>query len=155
RVAISSRDEANLARGVKALEHKAFTVAADLVDPKQAAAMVSAVEARLGPIDILVNSAGAARRTPPAELTAEHWHSAMDAKYFTYIHAIDAVIKGMAARGRGVIINIIGMGGKIAGPTHLPGGAANAALMLASAGLANAFAGKGIRVNAVNPGLTE
>ena len=47
------------------------------------------------------------------------------------------------------------MGGKVAGPTHLPGGAANAALMLASAGLANAFAHRGIRVNAVNPGLTE
>jgi NAD(P)-dependent dehydrogenase (short-subunit alcohol dehydrogenase family) len=36
---------------------------------------------------------------------------------------------------------------------HLPGGAANAALMLASAGLANALAGKGVRVNVVNPGL--
>ena len=38
--------------------------------------------------------------------------------------------------------------------THLAGGAANAALMLASAGLAAAYAGKGVRVNAVNPGLT-
>ena len=37
---------------------------------------------------------------------------------------------------------------------HLAGGAANAALMLASAGLASAYAGKGVRVNAVNPGLT-
>ena len=36
----------------------------------------------------------------------------------------------------------------------MPGGAANAALVLASAGLANAFARHGIRVNAVNPGLT-
>ena len=60
---------------------------------------VSAVEAALGPIEVLVNCAGAARRTPPAELTAEHWHSAMDAKYFTYVHAMDAVLHGMAARG--------------------------------------------------------
>ena len=35
------------------------------------------------------------------------------------------------------------------------GGAANAALMLATAGLARAYAAEGIRVNAVNPGLTE
>jgi NAD(P)-dependent dehydrogenase (short-subunit alcohol dehydrogenase family) len=79
----------------------------------------------------------------------------MDAKYFTYIHAMDAVLPGMAQRGGGVVINVIGMGGKIASPTHLPGGAANAALMLASAGLANAFASRGVRVNAVNPGITE
>jgi NAD(P)-dependent dehydrogenase (short-subunit alcohol dehydrogenase family) len=158
RIAIASRSEANLVRAAQALARDAIeplTVAADLVDPMQAAAMAGKVEAALGPIDVLVNSAGAARRTPPAELAAEHWHAAMQAKYFTYVHAMDAVLRGMAARGRGVIVNVIGMGGKIAGPTHLPGGAANAALMLASVGLANAFASSGVRVNAVNPGLTE
>ena len=46
------------------------------------------------------------------------------------------------------------MGGKLATPVHLAGGAANAALMLASAGLAQAFAAQGVRVNAVNPGIT-
>jgi NAD(P)-dependent dehydrogenase (short-subunit alcohol dehydrogenase family) len=158
RIAIASRSEANLARAVTALDQdsiKAIAIAADLVDPQQAAAMVTKAEAALGPIDVLVNSAGAARRTPPAELTAEHWHAAMQAKYFTYVHAMDAVLRGMAKRSAGVIVNVIGMGGKLAGPTHLPGGAANAALMLASVGLANAFARNGIRVNAVNPGLTE
>ena len=78
----------------------------------------------------------------------------MDNKYFTYINMIDPVIKRMAARGKGAIVNVIGMGGKVATTTHLSGGAANAALMLASAGLARAYAGDGIRVNAVNPGLT-
>ncbi|NMG74597.1 SDR family NAD(P)-dependent oxidoreductase [Aromatoleum diolicum] len=157
RVALSSRSADNLERAAATLGSEgfeAFTVVADLRDPQQAATMVQAVEARLGPIGVLVNSAGAAQRTPPAELTAAHWHAAMDAKYFTYVHAMDAVLRGMADRGEGVIINVIGMGGKLAAPTHLPGGAANAALMLASAGLANAFARKGIRVNAVNPGLT-
>ncbi len=60
----------------------------------------------------------------------------------------------MAQRGRGAIVNIIGMGGKVASPTHMAGGAANAALMLVSAGMANAYAAQGVRVNAVNPGLT-
>jgi len=157
RIAIASRNEGHLARATETLGAagiKPLTVVADLADPQQAAAMVNTVESRLGPIDVLVNCAGAARRTPPAELTAEHWHAAMQAKYFTYVHAMDAVLRGMAKRGAGVIINVIGMGGKLAGPTHLPGGAANAALMLASVGLANAFARTGIRVNAVNPGLT-
>jgi NAD(P)-dependent dehydrogenase (short-subunit alcohol dehydrogenase family) len=60
----------------------------------------------------------------------------------------------MAARGRGAVVNVIGMGGKVGNPVHLPGGAANAALMLATVGLAAAFGPKGIRVNAINPGGT-
>src|SRR4051794_25431259 len=57
----------------------------------------------------------------------------------------------MAARGSGVI----GNGGKVASPIHVAGGAANAALMLATAGLANAYAGRGVRVVGINPGLTN
>jgi NAD(P)-dependent dehydrogenase (short-subunit alcohol dehydrogenase family) len=51
-------------------------------------------------------------------------------------------------------VNVVGMGGKFPSSIHLAGGSANAALMLATAGLASAYAGKGVRVNAVNPTLT-
>ena len=78
----------------------------------------------------------------------------MQAKFFTYIHVINPLIKKMGERGRGAVVNVIGAGGKVAAVTHLAGGAANAALMLASAGFASAYAAKGVRVNAVNPGLT-
>lgn len=129
------------------------TVSADLRD---AAAAQYALEqaGQHGEIDILVNSAGAAKRTPPSELAAQSWHDAMDAKYFSYIHVMDPVARAMAARGRGAIVNVIGAGGKVANPIHMPGGAANAALMLVTAGMAAAYAGKGVRVNAVNPGQT-
>ena len=156
RVAIASRDAAHLAAAAAALlaaGHRVFTHAADLRDAAAAEQMAAAVQQALGPIDILVNSAGAAQRTPAAELTAAHWAAAMQAKFFTTIHAVQAVLPGMAARGRGAVVNIVGMGGKTASPHHLPGGSANAALMLASAGLANAYGRQGVRVNAVNPGL--
>lgn len=154
RVAIASREAAHLQAAVAALApHAVLAVQADLREAAAAERMVQAVEQALGPIDVLVNSAGAARRTPAADLTAAHWHDAMDAKFFTTVHAMQAVIGGMAARGRGAIVNVVGAGGKLASAIHLPGGAANAALMLASAGLANAYAAKGVRVNAVNPGL--
>jgi NAD(P)-dependent dehydrogenase (short-subunit alcohol dehydrogenase family) len=133
----------------------ALTIAADLVEPGAARRVVDHVEKALGPIDILVNSAGAARMTPPADLTPEAWRAAMDAKYFTYINVIDPVVKRMGDRGSGTIVNIIGTGGKVAMPSHLPGGAANAALMLATVGLAHVYAAKGVRVLAINPGLTR
>ncbi len=154
RVAIVSRDPANIASALAKLPG-AEGVAADFGDAASALAAIDEVERQLGAIDILVNSAGAARRTPADELTPADWRAAMDAKFFTYVNAFDPLSKRMGARGRGVIVNVIGMGGKVASPTHLAGGAANAALMLATAGLANAYAARGVRVVAVNPGLTE
>jgi len=154
RVALSSRSEANLAEASR-LIGSALTIAADLSQSDKAARVVERVELEVGPIDILINSAGAARRTPPDELTPAAWRAAMDAKYFTYINVIDPTIKLMVARRRGVIINIVGNGGKVASSSHLAGGAANAALMLATVGLAHAYAKQGVRVLAINPGLTN
>lgn len=127
---------------------------ADLTDAAAARRLVEEVEERQGPVDVLVNCAGAAARRPFAELDAAAWRAAMDAKFQPYIHVIDPLIKRMATRGHGAIVNVIGMGGKFPKPIHLAGGSANAALMLATAGLAVAYAPQGIRVNAVNPSLT-
>ncbi len=157
RVAISSRDAKNLAAAQAKLRSgsgDAATFAADLTQPEAAVGLCAAVERALGPVDVLVNCAGAAKRYPPGELDMQAWHGAMASKYFTYIHAMQAVLPGMAARKRGAIVNIVGQGGKVANPSHLPGGSANAALMLASVGLASAHGRSGIRVNVINPGVT-
>src|SRR5262245_12948366 len=81
RVAICSRSPGNVTAAEKALaaQGKALGIAADLTDAKAAAAMLDRVEREQGPIDILVSSAGAAKRTPPAELKIETWRAAMDA----------------------------------------------------------------------------
>ena len=145
-VVLVSRSAANLDAALArfpATRHRPRTIVADLTRAEDAARMAEDVERDVGPIDVLVNSAGAARRYAPADLDAGAWHAAMDAKYFSYIHPIDAVLRRMVARGRGAIVNIIGAGGKVANPVHLPGGAANAALMLATAGLSAAYAPKG------------
>jgi len=154
KVAIGSRSQDNIDKALAKLRG-AFGIAADMSDAAAASAAIDAVESHFGPIDILVNSAGAARRTTPDELTPAVWRAAMDAKYFSYINAIDPLVKRMAKRGRGVIVNIIGAGGKVASPTHLAGGAANAALMLVTAGLGSAYASRGVRVVGLNPGLTD
>jgi NAD(P)-dependent dehydrogenase (short-subunit alcohol dehydrogenase family) len=153
RVAIVSRSRANLDRARSELPG-VVTIAADLVHEAESLRALDEAEAALGPLDVLVNSAGAARRYTPEELTAAAWHQAMDAKFFSYIQIATLTLHRMAARGHGVVVNIIGSGGKVASPVHLPGGAANAALMLATAGLAAAFGPRGVRVVGINPGAT-
>jgi len=156
-VAIASRAQANLDDAQQRLEasgYKTLAVCADLIRSEEAKSMIAAVERALGPIDVLINSAGAARRYVPEELVAQSWHDAMDAKFFAMVHPLDAVLPSMLSRGRGAIVNIIGMGGKVANPIHLPGGAANAALMLVSNGLAAAYGKQGLRISAISPGAT-
>jgi NAD(P)-dependent dehydrogenase (short-subunit alcohol dehydrogenase family) len=154
RVAICSRSRDNIDKASARIK-EAFGVVADLVDAAAAERMVDMVEDRLGPIDILVNSAGAAKRTPPDDLNPTVWRDAFDAKFFSYINVIDPVVKRMAKRGSGVIVSVIGVGGKVASSTHLAGGSANAALMLATAGLGATYAARGVRVIGVSPSLTE
>jgi len=154
KVVICSRSQGNIDAALETIPG-ATGFAADLSSDEAALKMVEVVEREFGPIDVLVNSAGAAKRAAVNDLTPAVWRAAMNAKYFTYINVIDPVIKRMAARKTGVVINIIGSGGKTASPTHLAGGAANSALMLATVGLATAYADEGVRVVGINPGLTE
>ena len=153
-----SREPANLHAAQAQLASLDMAMAvqpADLSDSVAAQLVMECIENDHGPIDVLVNCAGAARRAPPDELDAAAMLAAMQAKYFSYMHAIDPVIRRMGARGVGGIVNVIGQGGRQANPQHIGGGSANAALMLATVGYANAYAGKGVRVNAINPGITR
>jgi len=129
--------------------------AVDLTDAGAALALVESIEAEFGPIDILVNSAGAARRFTLAELDPQSLRESMDAKYFAYVNVLDPILKRMGERRAGSVVNIVGQGGRQARETHIGGGAANAALMLATVGYARGYAPLGVRVNAINPGLTR
>lgn len=159
RLALIARNPETLSQAQAELRGAGFDAAvfsADLSDPAQAEQAIEQVQAQLGAIDVLVNSAGAARRYPPQALDAEKWRAALEAKFFPYIHAQDALLRRWAAepaRPRAVV-NIVGTGGKQPTATHLAGGSANAALMLATVGLAAHYASLGIRINAVNPGFT-
>ena len=156
-VTIVSRSTENLANAKNSLDKygKIRSFCLDLTASKNAKKMVTTIKDEMGGIDILINSAGAAKQAPIAELEMDSWQKAMDAKYFTYMFAIQAVLPLMREQKSGNIVNIIGTGGKFPLPFHIPGGAANAALMLTTSGLAGVVGDRNIRVNGVNPGYIK
>jgi NAD(P)-dependent dehydrogenase (short-subunit alcohol dehydrogenase family) len=157
-VVLVSRVRANLDAALArfpATQHSATAIAADLVRAADAETMIAEVERDVGPIDILVNSAGAARRYAPADLDAGAWRAAMDCQVLQ-LHTSarrGAEADGGARSWRSRQYHSVAVAGSQVLCT-CPGGAANAALMLATVGLAAAFGPKGIRINAINPGIT-
>src|SRR4030095_5256753 len=156
-VAIASRSQENLDRARQTLAGEGLeivTIRADFSKPEDAQSAAASAERLLGPIDVLINCAGAANRYQVDAYNSDAWQQGLHSKYLPQIHAMDAVRSGMLQRKRGAIVNVIGMGGKSAQQVFLSGGAANAALMLATVGWASALGRHGIRVNGINPGST-
>jgi len=158
KVAIMARTQTALLEAATELAGAGLAVHTECVEMGDAQAVQAAIErieVAVGPIDVLVNSAGAAKYHPVDSTDSTRWADGMRDKYMPTVTALDAVIPRMAQRGRGAIVNIAGTGGKLANPLHIAGGAANAALLLVSATAAKAWGHRGIRINAINPGPIE
>ena len=161
RVILISREQSNIDAALTELRAAGLGAsgslagyAANLSDYAETARVIERIEQEQGPIDILINSAGAAKRYDPDHLDGDALRAGMENKYFPVANAQEAVLQKMRTRRAGAIVNIIGHGGKVPIAIHVSGGAANAALMLASAALASHYAPMGIRINAINPGST-
>lgn len=106
-------------------------------------------------IDILVNNAGAIPAGSIEAIGEARWREAWDLKVFGYINTCRAALANMKARGRGVIVNIIGAAGERPSAGYIAGAGGNAALMAMTRALGAASLRNGVRVVAINPGLIE
>ena len=134
---------------------KLLAIQGDLSHADQAEKIAAEANSKSGRIDILVNAAGAAPRSPKQETNPETWELGMRLKFFPIIFLTHFVLPFMLARKNGAIVNIIGMGGRTPRAGHLVGSAANAALINATKGLAAQYAPFGVRINGINPGITQ
>jgi len=111
--------------------------------------------AKYGCVDILVNNAGVSERTPFTEYTEEAFDKVMDLNVKGVFNATRAASECMVAKGSGVIlstssmVSIYGQASGIAYP------ASKFAVNGLTVSLARELGPKGIRVNAVAPGITE
>jgi NAD(P)-dependent dehydrogenase (short-subunit alcohol dehydrogenase family) len=123
-------------------------VHADLGDPQRLAELAGEV----GELDILVNNAGFSIWGATPEVRIDEFDAIFAANVRAPYYLVAAFAPGMAARGRGSIINI----GSMAGTVGLAGGAAYGATKAAVAALTRSWAAEygasGVRVNTVAPG---
>ena len=103
-------------------------------------------------IDILVNNAGAIPAGNLDEITEDRWRLAWDLKVFGYINMCRRFYADMRTRGRGVIVNVLGMAGEKMDRTYIAGSTGNAALMAFTKALGGSAGDDGLRVVGINPG---
>jgi NAD(P)-dependent dehydrogenase (short-subunit alcohol dehydrogenase family) len=108
-----------------------------------------------GRIDILVNNAGVGLAGPSESFSDDDWHTSIGIMQTGVFHCSQIVGRHMLDRGRGTIVNISSINAWEAFPMRLAYCAAKAAVVAMTEVLAIEWADRGIRVNAVAPGVTR
>jgi NAD(P)-dependent dehydrogenase (short-subunit alcohol dehydrogenase family) len=156
RVAITGRSEERLrgaAAEIDAAGERVFTHPCDVRDFAQVEAMVAAVTAEWGGIDVLVNNAAGNFLAPTEELSPNGFNAVVSTVLYGTFHATLAVGKGMIERGEGGnILNITTTYAWTGSAFVVPSAAAKAGVLAMTRSLAVEWAAYGIRSNAIAPG---
>ena len=127
--------------------------ACDVSRQDEIESLIDDVQARLGPIDVLVNNAGTIEVGPVDTMTIDNVKGAMDIMFWGVVYPTMKLLPAMRARDSGRIVNITSIGGKVAVPHLLPYNAATFAAVGFSEGLQGELGTTGVKVVTVVPGL--
>jgi NAD(P)-dependent dehydrogenase (short-subunit alcohol dehydrogenase family) len=156
RVAITARTREQLEETIALAGGDMIAVAADVADPRAAPEMVAEVERRLGPVDLLVNNAGAGGPFGNAwEADPDEWWRCLEVNLRGPYLCCRAVLPGMIARGSGRIVNVVSGAGCQAYPNMSAYVASKTALIRFSEQLALEAGPRGICVFAMRPGIVR
>jgi NAD(P)-dependent dehydrogenase (short-subunit alcohol dehydrogenase family) len=155
-VAVSARSADQLDETVSMAGGKMIAVAADVADPPSARAMVREVEARLGPVDLLINNAGIGGPFGPIwEADADEWWRCQEVNLRGPFVCCREILPGMIARKSGRIINIVSGAGCQAFPDMSAYVAGKTALIRLSEQIAVEAAPHGVCAFALRPGIVR
>jgi NAD(P)-dependent dehydrogenase (short-subunit alcohol dehydrogenase family) len=151
-VARSKTDLENVAAGIKAKTgQRVATHVADLSDPKAPETAVKTAVEAFGRLDILINNAGATKRGDFFTLTEDDWAAGFGLKFYSAVRMTRNAWPHLKA-SKGAIVNIIGIGARVASAEFTIGGSVNSALVNFTKATADMGQFQGVRVNALNPG---
>jgi len=127
-------------------------VAADITDAGCDERIVAACAEQLGGVDVLVNNAGTSEARPLDELTDDEWRAQYELHVMAPMRLMRLAAPRMAERGWGRIVNVSSSSGKRPSQTNPAYSVTKAALLSLSRVFADAYAARGVLVNAVAPG---
>jgi len=127
----------------------------DVSDFNACAQGVKAIEAALGPIEILVNNAGITRDATMHRMSFEQWNAVIQTNLTSCFNMSRAVIDGMRNRGFGRIVNIGSINGQAGQYGQVNYAAAKSGIHGFTKALAQEGASRGVTVNAVAPGYVD
>ena len=134
----------------------ALALACDVTREEQVAAAVEATMARFGRIDILHNNVGRVKMGGPPDVTAEEWRRELDVNVTGMFLACRHAIPHMLEAGRGVITNISSIASiRWLGHAYASYSASKGAVNQLTVSVALQYAARGLRCNAILPGLME
>ncbi|HEX6618647.1 MAG TPA: SDR family oxidoreductase, partial [Solirubrobacteraceae bacterium] len=93
-------------REVQELGVRACVAPADVADPEQVERAAAQIEAELGPIDVWVNNAMAAKLAPVADTRPEEFRRVTEVTYLGSVYGAQAALRRMRPRNRGVIVQV-------------------------------------------------
>ncbi|MBU6402195.1 MAG: SDR family oxidoreductase [Verrucomicrobia bacterium] len=140
-------------RRIEALGRRCRVIRADVGVAREATRCVEETARELGPVDVLVHSAGGPVNGGLLELTPEAWQAAFDVHVHAIFHLCRAAIPAMKQKKRGAIILISSSAGIRGIKTHVAYQTVKGALPQLTRALAYEFANDNIRVNCVAPGV--
>ena len=155
RVVVNDLEEASAEEVVAGIEEsggEATSAPGDVSDPEDVGRMVERAREAFGPIEVLVNNAGYGQQKPFVELTVEDFDRMIGVHLRGTFLCTSAVLPGMLAAGRGVIVNVASQLGQIGGVELSHYSAAKAGIIGLTKSLAREVSAQGVRVNAVAPG---
>lgn len=130
-------------------------LALDVTCPDAGERILAATAERFDQLDVLVNNAGTAKRRPLDEVPDEDWQSAWELNVLGPLRAMRAAVPAMADRGWGRIVNVCSSAAKRPSGMTPEYSVTKAAELSLSRVFADAYAGRGVLVNAVCPGPTK
>ena len=159
-VVIAASSQANAEKAVLQLKETYLNsqisgISPDLSDLESVRTAFQGVVDTYGGIDILVNNAGASESTPLLNYTEETFDKIMDLNVKGVFTATRIAAEYMQAKGQGVILNTSSMVSISGQPSGFAYPASKFAVNGITVSLARELGPKGIRVNAVAPGITE
>ena len=155
RVALVARTESDLEKVAAGLQNDPLVIEADLGDPESAEFIAECALHELDVVDILVNNAAAAARLSSVELTGEVIDEMLAVNVRNLLLLTTALIPSMVETGGGSIINLSSVSGLVGTPNRSAYAATKAAVDGLTRSLAMEFGPRGIRVNAVAPGVID